>query len=934
MRTGKKFWSLVLALIMVVSLMGGMFTVNAAEEAFTKTDVLEAGKEYLIVTEYEGKYFALACNGGAMGATEVTVTDGAVADVFETAVWLPDGSDHLESKANPDKFVFAGSGGFMAWDSSMLRTFVYDAATETVALHGGKYSLIFDGEKFDQGNPGAGCKVLLFARAAAPAEEAPAEEAPVAAGDSAAFAKTDALVVGQQYVIVAEYEGKLYALTCDGTVGAAEIAADGDAVTVDSASLVWTLEEGNQAQSAASAGTFLYPYSGGMTYGSGRNLIYEDGKLYFITSDGTPGYVKFDGAAFGYVKGDAAAAAKIVLFTGEFAAAGAEAEQGDLPTIFDYTPPETVRRSAVRNDDGSVTLAFTSDIHYDGKNLNLKTWLEAAEADVGYIDTFGSCGDMGSAYASGPEDFWTWTGAVMDYMDTQIAAGKVGDAIYTTGNHEWFTSAGGDYGREYFKGTYPATKRLRPLGEGIVTDAYIIYCFGAGESTGYQGTLGSYKYLQNEIDAFAEWLKTAPTDIPIFVLTHYPLHKWGGRGEERMQGNAAEIIDIMNEHPNLVVLWGHNHSNYDANYYDPLFPGDEMVIDANNNTKKINFTYFAAGCTADIEYTGPSAGSASVMNKGLIVTINADGTLDFKYYTIDGEVMPIESPWMVRFRAAYGDYEVFNTQYVEDGQTAAPVEAPAVEGYSFEGWYTYIGVDSSNQEVPFDFSTPITRNTLVTAKYAKILTPAAAPDAAKCVTIQPDATFNGQPLTVTAAGVGDLITAFDLSSIGYGSAVMYGFWFEPDGVVSFSQDVTLLYQGNATDFTLKAGEFYSVEGFSEHYIALDDGKSDILLLEYENPGNYASLPGDQPYSAFPGTVTVGAAEPEPAPVEPEPAPVEPEPAPAPVGQIYVVKPGDTLWSISKMFYGTGFKWGDIYYANTGIIKNPRMIYVGQVLQIP
>ena len=203
-----------------------------------------------------------------------------------------------------------------------------------------------------------------------------------------------------------------------------------------------------------------------------------------------------------------------------------------------------------------------------------------------------------------------------------------------------------------------------------------------------------------------------------------------------------------------------------------------------------------------------------------------------------------------------------------------------------------------------------------------------------CVTIKPNATFNGEELTVTCGGPGELITVFDLSTIGYGSAIMYGFWFNPDGVISFSQDVTLLYQGNATDFKLKAGEFYSTVGFGEHYIALDDG-NDFLILEYENPGNYKSYPGSYPYSDYPGTVIVGAAE--PAPVEPEPTPVEPEPTPAepaPVGKTYVVKAGDTLWGISKMFYGTGFKWGDIYAANADIIKNPRMIYVGQVLQIP
>ena len=330
--------------------------------------------------------------------------------------------------------------------------------------------------------------------------------------------------------------------------------------------------------------------------------------------------------------------------------------------------------------------------------------------------------------------------------------------------------------------------------------------------------------------------------------------------------------------------------------------------------KEINFTYMAAGCTADTEYSGPDAGSATVMNKGLIVTINADKTLDYHYCTIDGQLMNVRSPWMVRYRTGVGDYEYYASEFVEDGQAPKGVEAPEVEGYTFAGWVTWV----NNAEVPFDFTAPVTHNILVTAKYEKVSKPVVVPDASECVFVTPDATCGGSSLTMTAAGVGDQITVFDLSSIGYGSAIMYGFWFEPDGVVSFSQDVTLVYQGNATDYTLKAGEFYRTEGFGECYIALDDGKTDILLLEYENPGNYKSYPGDQPYSVFPGTVTAGAAE----------------PAPAPVGQIYVVKPGDTLWSISKMFYGTGFRWGDIYYANTAIIKNPRMIYVGQVLQIP
>ena len=666
-------------------------TAASSGSGYTKATSLEAGKEYLIVTESGGKYYALAEVSAAPAAEEITVEGDTVASAEDNIVWIPTEDGYLQSKSDTARYIFAGSGGFMLWTSDMRRVFLYDAATETVAMHT-KYWLTFDGEKFDETeNQADACKVLLFAGAEA-----------------------------------------------------------------------------------------------------------ADNKI----------------------------------------------EPGTFPE------PETVTRSAVKNADGSITLAFTSDTHYDGVNNNLKTWLEAA--DIDYIDAFGFCGDMGSAYASNADDFWTWAGATMEYVDSLIDAGKVGDAIYTQGNHEWFPSAGGNYAVEY--ANYPAATRLMQVGEGLVTEDYIIYCFGAGSIA----STFTYDYNEDDIAELAAYLETAPADIPIFILTHFPIHLWGGRGEERYMKHANELIDVLNTHDNIVVLWGHNHSNYDNNYYAPRFPGDEIVINPEGEIRQLNFTYLAAGCTADVEYTGPSAGSASVMNKGLIVTINADKTLDYHYVTIDGQTMNIESPWLVRFRAAIDNYDVFASQYVEDGKAPEAVEAPEVEGYAFVGWYTWAGSETESAEVEFDFSAPITKNTLVTAKYAKVLKPVAAPDKADCITVKPDATVGGESLTVTAAGVGDLITVFDLASIGYGTGIMYGFWFDADGVVSFDQDVTLLYQGAATDYTLKAGEFYSVEGFTECYVSLDDGNS-FLLLEKENPGNYASLPGDQPFSVFPGTVNPGDA---------------------------------------------------------------------------
>lgn len=51
-------------------------------------------------------------------------------------------------------------------------------------------------------------------------------------------------------------------------------------------------------------------------------------------------------------------------------------------------------------------------------------------------------------------------------------------------------------------------------------------------------------------------------------------------------------------------------------------------------------------------------------------------------------------------------------------------------------------------------------------------------------------------------------------------------------------------------------------------------------------------------------------------------------------QSYTVKKGDCLWNIAKRYYGNGSKYTLIYNANKDKIKNPNLIYPGQVLTIP
>jgi len=56
--------------------------------------------------------------------------------------------------------------------------------------------------------------------------------------------------------------------------------------------------------------------------------------------------------------------------------------------------------------------------------------------------------------------------------------------------------------------------------------------------------------------------------------------------------------------------------------------------------------------------------------------------------------------------------------------------------------------------------------------------------------------------------------------------------------------------------------------------------------------------------------------------------------PAPEKQFYTVKKGDYLSKIAKEVYGNANKYNIIFEANRPMLKNPDLIYPGQVLVIP
>ena len=307
-------------------------------------------------------------------------------------------------------------------------------------------------------------------------------------------------------------------------------------------------------------------------------------------------------------------------------------------------------------------LAFTSDVHNGTSSANsanrLGTWLKNVTNKIGdTIDVMNFCGDFGSASAQEAQ-YWTYAQAVLDAADN---SGVVKDKVYTTGNHEFMN---GQYGR-----TSNSVKNgFTRLGQARNTSNYIIYAFGVHDWDNYSDHYDTGDI--STLDSYLGSLSAADQAKPIFILTHFPIHRF----QSRSTSNADQVVNVLNKYSekgyDIYYLWGHNHTVADT-HYDEVFTGS---LDGT----AIKFTYLAAGCMADSEY----GQSAAVKGKGLVIGIDGTEVKSMTYYDVNandvtehGGVAPTVAPTS----APSGTTPVSGKQYliICDGYalTTAPGES-------------------------------------------------------------------------------------------------------------------------------------------------------------------------------------------------------------------------------------------------------------------
>lgn len=225
------------------------------------------------------------------------------------------------------------------------------------------------------------------------------------------------------------------------------------------------------------------------------------------------------------------------------------------------------------NAEDTVThnLLFTSDIH--SVNNYLKTWLKyTKKSGIDNIDYMCFGGDYASTYDS--DEISEVKSILLDaYPDT--------DGIYTLGNHEHKGSLDSE--------EFETITGCLTTGYSVINEDYIIYTFGA--------TTSKQSFEKKDINTLGEFLSSLTEEqqkLPIFIISHYPLHKYGSRTTK----NADLVVELLNQYSNVIFLYGHNHTKGDTNYGTIQTAGDILEV-SKKTSEEINFTYTSLGAMKD-----------------------------------------------------------------------------------------------------------------------------------------------------------------------------------------------------------------------------------------------------------------------------------------------------------------------------------------------
>ncbi len=278
------------------------------------------------------------------------------------------------------------------------------------------------------------------------------------------------------------------------------------------------------------------------------------------------------------------------------------------------TVPAKGTNRPVRKPGDPIYVGFTSDIHDEVTNTSrlgggLTELLNGltSKYTLDYV-CFG--GDYSWNHSKQTLD------QIRPLIDSHMDDGNIlYGAVYTMGNHECYENEGTmcwDYGDDIIQ-----------CGEGARDDEYRVFCMGAltNWNNGY--------WPEEDIAAVDEYLASVPHDVPVFIISHYALHRASGNGNSRTPENPVELIDVLNKYPNAIFVWGHNHSMGDDQYGVVYTPGSSLRY-SDYEYRHLNFTVASSGACRDGAEKGIVGMVATIQN------YEDKKTVTFTYHKADG----------------------------------------------------------------------------------------------------------------------------------------------------------------------------------------------------------------------------------------------------------------------------------------------------------